>query len=273
MAYQLEKGTVLDVISLRVNNIEDEITFFKKVLHLDVLLEENGIVYLGFKTANKTLISLYEDIEGIENNHGCHVLRHYKLSIKDQETFKQLIQLVQAIGYEMKLSKDDRGRVYEIELMDPENNLIRIGLPEEELQTDKVKVFPGTVMPKQTYKLQLQTVKVNVADLEESLSFYRDILGFMIYEEVTDKIYRLSSGGTSHQLVLFAEEGVTKGDFDDQFYGLDYIAFKLPNFKALDYLQQHLSTEGFSFYYNKGKEILQVDDPNGIHLWFYVTSW
>lgn len=273
MAYRLEKGTMLDVISLRVNNIEDEIAFFKKVLYLDVLLEENGIVYLGFKTANKTLISLYEDIEGIENTQGQQVLRHCKLSIRNQKIFEQLIESVRTVGYDMTVCQDEKGFIYEVELCDPENNLIRISLPPDELPTEKVKVFPGAVVTKQKYNFQLQTVKVNVVELKDSLRFYRDVLGFVIEEEVTNKIYRLSAGGAAHQLVLFAEEGVSKADFDDQFYGLDYIAFKLPSFKTLDDLQQHLSSQSVSFYYNKGKEILQVDDPNGIHLWFYVTSW
>ncbi len=54
--------------------------------------------------------------------------------------------------------------------------------------------------------------------------------------------------------------------------GVDHITFEMPTIDSLIELKEQLETKQVEYYFNKGKKIIGLSDPNGIQLWFIVLK-
>jgi catechol 2,3-dioxygenase len=57
-------------------------------------------------------------------------------------------------------------------------------------------------------EIKIGHVHLHVADLERSLKFYRDILGFEVTERIGDSAVFLSAGGYHHHIGLNTWQGI-----------------------------------------------------------------
>lgn len=116
-------------------------------------------------------------------------------------------------------------------------------------------------------------VHLTVADLERSLAFYRDLLGFDVVTRYGDSAVFLSAGGYHHHIGLntWAGEGVSPQPQDTA--GLYHFALLYPSRKELaktlkKIIDTHYPLEGMS---DHGvSEAIYLRDPDGIGVELYV---
>ena len=241
---------VLDVIALKVMDIDNELFFYKELLNLDVLIEENGIAYVGTKANNDTIFSLYEDPDShkvAENRNG---LLEYSLYMPTRDAFNRIKVNLDRINYAYDLVDKTQGIA--LKVADPEDNRLLICY-EENIEFDKSSPSIGKV-------------KIDVIDEEKSHVFYQKILGFYTQKYKERHIYLPSK----NKIGAIQFEMVSGVPSEDDVLGLDYLAFKMPNKQSIVHFSNYLKDNKQEFYLSKAGDLLQIDDPNGIHLWFYL---
>ena len=126
------------------------------------------------------------------------------------------------------------------------------------------------ILPAQT---RIGHVHLKVADLERSLKFYRDLLGFELTSTLRDEAAFISAGGYHHHIGLNTWHSKGLPPASNHAVGLYHTAILYPTRKDLatiyrrlqkaDYLIRSAQDHGVS-------ESLYVDDPdgNGVELYW-----
>lgn len=132
-------------------------------------------------------------------------------------------------------------------------------------------------MTKELYKIPSQTrighVHLKVADLERSLSFYRDLLGFEVTTAYGDQAVFVSAGGYHHHIGLNTWQSLGAPPAPAHGVGLYHTAIVYPTRRDLAVVfsrvrQAHYPLTGAS---DHGvSEALYLDDPdgNGVELYW-----
>jgi catechol 2,3-dioxygenase len=116
-------------------------------------------------------------------------------------------------------------------------------------------------------------VHLTVSDLEQSLKFYRDILGFEVTQKYGDSAVFLSAGGYHHHIGLntWESEGGTKPPYGHT--GLYHFAILLPNRYELAKVVKNIIDNEYVF---EGaadhdvSEAIYLSDPDGNGIELYV---
>ena len=116
-------------------------------------------------------------------------------------------------------------------------------------------------------------VHLTVSDLDRSLEFYRDLLGFEVTTRFGDSAVFLSAGGYHHHIGLntWAGRGVTPPPQGHS--GLFHFAILFPNRKELAVVLQRLIDAEYPFtgFADHGvSEALYLNDPDSIGVELYV---
>lgn len=288
MSYKLNEETKLALVALKVKDIDKEVDFFKSILGLDVMREENGMAFLGVKEAKKTFICLLEKEDGMPSETSHNGLYHFGILLPERRDLSALYQHLLKMDYPI-VGMSDLGHSEVIYLKDPEFNGIKISWdkPKEEwdyhtegtmdsvlgrLDTQSLLAEATESFSKLPLEAGLGHVHLNVADLEASQQFYTDVLGFKLTSAAFPSLRYLAAGDYHHHIAINTFNQINVEDQDDENFGLDYLSFKLATETELVALQEHLIQLNQHFFYNKGKQILEIDDPNGIHVWFHVKD-
>jgi catechol 2,3-dioxygenase-like lactoylglutathione lyase family enzyme len=107
---------------------------------------------------------------------------------------------------------------------------------------------------------------LNVADVEASLAFYRDVVGMQVeWQPDADNVY-LTSGHDNLALHKSSASGTDKGS-------LDHIGFALPDADAVDRWASHFEANGLTLEqqpktHRDGARSLYVRDPSGVLVQF-----
>lgn len=125
-----------------------------------------------------------------------------------------------------------------------------------------------TIHPKAT----IGHVHLTVSDLEKSLSFYRDILGFDVVSSLGDSAVFLSAGGYHHHIGLntWAGKGVTPPPKGHS--GLYHFAILFPSRIELAKVLKSLIDNKYpvtGFADHGVSEAIYLNDPDGIGLELY----
>jgi len=115
-------------------------------------------------------------------------------------------------------------------------------------------------------------VHLHVADLERSLGFYRDILGFGVTARYGDSAVFLSAGGYHHHIGLntWAGRGATPAPKGHS--GLYHFAILFPTRKELANALKRLVEAGYPITGSSDhgvSEAIYLDDPDGIGVELY----
>lgn len=116
-------------------------------------------------------------------------------------------------------------------------------------------------------------VHLTVADLEKSLQFYRDILGFEITQWFGDSAVFLSAGGYHHHIALNTWSGKDVKKPNGGVAGLYHFALLFPNRKELARILRRLLELNYPL---KGasdhgvSESVYLEDPDGIGIELYA---
>ena len=127
------------------------------------------------------------------------------------------------------------------------------------------------------YKIPPQTqighIHLKVADLERSLSFYRDILGFEIMQRYGSQAVFISAGGYHHHIGLNTWYSKNGPPAPQQSCGLFHTAILYPGRKDLAIVYQRLLNAQYPLTGSADhgvSEALYLDDPdrNGVELYW-----
>lgn len=122
-------------------------------------------------------------------------------------------------------------------------------------------------------EVKIGHVHLTVSDLDRSLSFYRDLLGFEITAKYGDNAVFLSAGGYHHHIGLNTWSGVGAPPPPPNTTGLYHFAILFPNRKELAQVFKRLIVakyplEGAS---DHGvSEAIYLHDPDGIGVELYA---
>ena len=113
-------------------------------------------------------------------------------------------------------------------------------------------------------RVDIGHVHLKVADIDRSLAFYRDILGFDVMQRMGDQAAFISAGGYHHHLGLNTGQSRNAPQAPANSVGLgDYTIF-VPGAEALDPIAARL--DAASIKYERSADTLSVDDPWGNHV-------
>lgn len=115
-------------------------------------------------------------------------------------------------------------------------------------------------------------IHLTVADLEHSLRFYRDLLGFTVTSKYGDSAVFLSAGGYHHHIGLNTWNGVGAPSMPPGYTGMYHVAFLYPDRRSLAIVLKRLMDVGYEL---EGaadhgvSEALYLRDPdnNGVELY------
>lgn len=127
------------------------------------------------------------------------------------------------------------------------------------------------------YTIPAQTrighVHLKVSDLDRSLAFYCDLLGFDLMQKYGNQAAFISAGGYHHHIGLNTWQSKGQPPAPPQYPGLFHTAILYPTRKDLAAIYKRLNDEGYPFtgFADHGvSEALYLDDPdgNGVELYW-----
>lgn len=106
-------------------------------------------------------------------------------------------------------------------------------------------------------------IHLTVADLDRSLSFYRDLLGFQVTARMGDSAVFLSAGGYHHHIGLNTWAGKGVPPAPHGYAGMYHVAFLYPTRKELAVVVRRLVDAGY---------VLDGASDHGVSEAIYLTD-
>ena len=112
--------------------------------------------------------------------------------------------------------------------------------------------------------LRLSHAHLKVRELERSVTFYRELLGLQITEQV-DRAYAFLTGGPEHHTLALQALGPNAPNALERAVGLYHIAFEVENREAFSEAWERLTQAGIPFYPvdHRISWALYFEDPDG----------
>lgn len=287
-SFSLDQNTSLASVALKVKDLDKMIEFYRHVLGFHLINEENDMAIMGIGSKRKKLLGLIREPDGKEGSNTLTGLYHVAFVFPTREEFALFLKHLLIMDYPIE-GKSDHGYAECIYLNDPEGNRVNIGWdkPKTEWPMDE-GIISGV-----TKELDIQAllskidgdfeevseetkvghVHLSVSNLEESYHFYKDILGFTLKSDDSSRTKFLSINNYHHQIAINEWTPASNQSIvQETDLGVDHVTFEIPTIEALIELKEQLKTNNIDFYFNKGKKIIGLNDPNGIQLWFMVLK-
>ncbi|MGX7030804.1 VOC family protein [Vagococcus zengguangii] len=280
--FLIDQETFIGSVALKVRDMEKQLAFYTDVLKLAILNEENDMAFLGTRGRKSPLIALLEEPGALPSPYTHNGLNHIGIKVKTRQQLAEFLNYLESINYPV-LETLDYGFAEVLVIKDPEFNVVKIywdreiGIenftPENRpLDVEDLKKVSTETLLELDSKTVVGHVQLNVSDIEKSEAFYKDVLGFKLRNTDYRSVRYLSGNDYHHHVSLRHSQILELDKPDDEHMGLDYVTFHLQHDQAMQHLKEHLDEMGIDYFYNKGKKILNVDDPDGIHIWFRVVE-
>ncbi|MFW7433141.1 VOC family protein [Vagococcus carniphilus] len=287
-SFSLDPKTKLASVALKVRDFDRMVEFYRHVVGLNLINEENDMAIMGIGSKRKKLVGLIATPEGVEDSNTRTGLYHMTFVLPTRENLALFLKHLIILNYPIE-GKSDHGYSESVYINDPEGNRLEFSWdkPKEEWPLLEGKINGVTkdldiqkmlCRVKGTYSTIPEDTKVghvhlSVLDLNESFKFYVDGLGFSIKDDDFAKTHFLTVNDYHHQIALNEWTPASQKSFARETdLGVDHITFDVATFEALLELKEQLESLEIEFYFNKGKKIIGVNDPNGIQLWFMVLK-
>lgn len=283
--FSLDPNTEVSSVAIKVRDFERMVGFYRYIIGLDVLSEENDMAIMGIGQQKRKIIGLIATPEGEEDSNTQTGLYHMALVFPEQEQLAAFVKHLMSKNYPIE-GQSDHGYCKSIYINDPEGNRLEFSWdrPKEtwpmregkidgvtkELDLPRILNKISGTFEKLPVETKIGHVHLNVLDLEKSYDFYVDSLGFCIKDDHFKNKHFLTVDDYHHQVAL--EESMPTMDMTvrDDDLGVDHITFKVQSIENLLELRDNLNENKQTFYFNKGKKIIGISDPSGIQLWFRV---
>ncbi len=287
-SFSLDPKTKLASVALKVRDFDRMVEFYRHVVGLDLISEENDMAIMGIGNKRKKLIGLIATPEGKEDSNTRTGLYHMAFVLPTREDLALILKHLIILNYPLE-GKSDHGYSESVYINDPEGNRLEFSWdkPKEEWPllegkingvTKNLDIQKMLTRVKGTYKTipeetRIGHVHLSIMDLNESFSFYVNTLGFSEKDDNFAKTHFLTVNDYHHQIALNEWTPATKKNYaKEKDLGVDHVTFNISTIEELVKLKEQLTSLDYDFYFNKGKKIIGLSDPNGIQLWFMVLK-
>lgn len=197
-----------------------------------------------------------------------HHLNHFAFQLPSKEAVGSLYYTLKEKGVSVTPLKQ-KGPVTHFFIEDPDGNGIELYHMENKdfnsvVQEESVAVDYHPEERAEDMSKTLGHIHLYVNDLEQTLAFYHDILEF---NTISNENEHHLVGDDARDLFVTLEE-----DKVDHQSSVDFIAFQVPTMEALMILKQRLEDKNYDFYFNRGKQIIQLWDENRISYWIQAVE-
>jgi catechol 2,3-dioxygenase len=283
--FKLHSELKLGPVCLRTKNQDAMLSFYERQLGLKVIRSDQGYTALGAGSTHEPILILHQDEKASSRPPNATGLYHYALLVPDRPSL--------AAAY---LSLGNMGVVFDgyadhqvseaLYLSDPEGNGIEIysDRPKSDWKFDDGGVEITTQpldldsllkeLPREGRGLQaiadgtgVGHVHLKVSDLQASVTFYRDALGFELMRYWGSAAF-LSAGRYHHHVGMNTWESVGGPPAQKTWVGLEYFVLEISQ-SDLNELSARLGENPQA--QSDGSEQLFVSDPDDINLVFRAS--
>jgi catechol 2,3-dioxygenase len=275
-------------VQLRVADLERSLGFYRDLLGMRIIKEEAGVITLAAggselkgNTPPREIVALREvvDIARRSSRPSATGLYHVAFLVPDRSALGQAILGLYAANYPLR-GMSDHAVSESLYLDDPDGNGLEIYadrprsqwrfqngeiyMTTEPMDVDGVvaaareRVTPWRGLPPETI---VGHVHFTVSNLERSVAFYRDVIGFDVMLR-WPTLAAVSAGGYHHHLNLNTWAGPEAPPDTDNVAGLDYWELKIPEEDANTALTGRIRASGVVT--EQGNGAIQARDPDGI---------
>ncbi|GLB47091.1 hypothetical protein WR164_10700 [Philodulcilactobacillus myokoensis] len=283
MEYKIPVNASVGLVALRIDNLNQMIDFYTKVIGLSLLKRTEREAYLGIDSSNKVLISLrrVQHPEIVKNETG---MASFSIVLPDNDDFKKCLVHINNLG--IKLSDIYQNGYYDIvKLIDPEGNHIVLEFKKfhSDLDVKDINLFDinakkiklndyledfnakSKLLPSSAF---LGWINIFVSNLSKSIKFYHDQLGLKVCFNHDKTAAILTTENERRQIVLTEKNDLSPRK--TEVLGLDYINFKFNTALELTQLANHLENGNNEYKYIKEDGFLFVIDPDDMNVSFSI---
>jgi catechol 2,3-dioxygenase len=288
------KGTIhpntgIGHVHLTVKNLDSQLEFYQKVIGFQLHWREENSAGLG--VGNQDLLRLTE-VRDAKRYRGATGMYHFAILLPNQRELARVISRLFSIRYPN--SPTDHIMTKTTYLDDPEGNNIEIyadspedgimGVINDQMFVQRVDGTPSSGRdPVDMEKLfnhldesdsltqdmpsgtKIGHIHLYVADLDETLHFYHDILGMDNMGIGRDfRMGMVSAGAYHHHIGFNTWLGVNPPLSPDDALGIRHFTIKLPDTAELDKVVRHLDEKDVK--YEKTEDGIRMQDPSGIYV-------
>ena len=274
---QSKKEWTISLVKMKVRNLSVMKKFYTQVLGLVVLQEFEDEILIGHSRGSVPLLRLVQG-QGSKNS----ILTTYFIGFKLVKPFQmgELInrlileeQTITATGFD--------GYTNNFYIMDPEGNRLKFMVESESGMNLVDQYLEGTEMNRSLHEFidgvdalseefppsaTIAQVHYNVSDVEETGEFLTDAFLFNTTFDYVTKRKNFKINRDGYSLSINAWKFIPR--FNEDFYGVSEIEWRVPNMRELENLVLNLESKKVSFHYYDA--VLKVPTKDGIQFCFKV---
>ena len=274
---QSKKEWTISLVKMKVRNLSVMKKFYTQVVGLVVLQEFEDEILIGHSRGSVPLLRLVQG-QGSKNS----ILTTYFIGFKLVKPFQmgELInrlileeQTITATGFD--------GYTNNFYIMDPEGNRLKFMVESESGMNLVDQYLEGTEMNRSLHEFidgvdalseefppsaTIAQVHYNVSDVEETGEFLTDAFLFNTTFDYVTKRKNFKINRDGYSLSINAWKFIPR--FNEDFYGVSEIEWRVPNMRELENLVLNLESKKVSFHYYDA--VLKVPTKDGIQFCFKV---
>lgn len=279
MAGSGQKIIKVDQVALKVSDLSRSTAFYEEVIGLKVRKRDKRSVYLSADGVNDLLV-LRQLENPVDPPPGATGLFHSALLLPDRADLADFLLHLQNHRQWLK-GASDHSVSEAIYLEDPDGIGIEIYSDREAVQVEAMGTEGLDVedllqhatnvswegVPERTV---MGHVHLKVSDLEESIEFYRDVIGLQLMMQQGESAAFMATGGYHHHMGLNTWESQGGSAPPEEATGIEYVLITVPDQDILELI------------INAAREVTRVEkseegdfivrDPSGIALRFKVRA-
>lgn len=262
----------LKTIAIRVKDRDGMIHFYRDIIGLHLLREENELAILGYKDPASELLWLEESPRASEHRGEIKKMQRVSLVVPNIEELANVYYRAEKEKYPVKSAleaDDEKGLLFE----DPEGNEIEIfyAPSNERSMAEAISLDFNELEKKATKREKIHDayfdkIHLNVSDLAHQQEFLAEILGLEVHDETEEEMI-LNRG--QFNVGLTVATGGTIDEPTDKVLGLDFLQF-LVSKEALAELGNHLDEKERDYFRDKKQSLITIYDPAGLEWWFVL---
>ncbi|MDR2465632.1 MAG: CppA family protein [Streptococcaceae bacterium] len=265
MVQEVLNVSTLKDIAIRVHDRDLMIDFYRNVLKMKLLGEENAVALFGGSKSKEPLLTLEETPSyrgrAVVGPKKLHVFQiHYKQKHEWDAIKGEMIQREIEVEKAWK-SASAEGFI----AVDPEGNRFSAYYGEKGGEQEKVALdalFSENSKVDAVEDFSIDYLKLNVPDVELAKTFYEKAFKVEFNEKNEVKVNDAFTFALAHR------EGPDLIGNVDELWDLEFIEIHVRESLQMETVISHFDAEGFDYFVDKKRRILTIKDSSGIEWWF-----
>ncbi|MGX7025076.1 VOC family protein [Vagococcus hydrophili] len=272
------KTIELGAVSLNVKNLEKQKEFYQNTIGLYIIEESDKKVDLGIEGMKDILVSLVDTKEEIPQEKMTG-LYHLALLLPTRKALGGILRHLLAIKAPL-IGASDHGYSEALYLQDPEGNGIEIYRDKErsqwdikengqikgvtfEMDAEGVLAEGSELLSKMPIGTKMGHVHLSVADFEANETFYRDILGFQLTDDLGGYARFFGMDGYHHHIGTNNWLGTGLKQPKLETPGINHYEIVWETEEVFQQVRKTLNVSGKELL-NETPKQFEILDPNGI---------